>query len=359
MGRLTASDIVKFSRVLQVIYRPCDLNVFAEHLLPAVCSLVPADLVGYRRMSPLTAISHGRYLPREIQPDTALEQAFRRHAHEHPLLGRQRRRGHGSALKISDFWTVRQFHDRGLYQEVYRSLGIEDVMAIRLPTTPHGTVGLSFHRHARTFSERDRLLMDLLRPHVTQAHLNAAVITQMRDIVTANARVLETSGHAFIVLGCNWRIRVATLTARRQLRRYFEGNLRHDRLPAGLERWARSQHRALLSTDRVELARGPFTVEHAETRLTVRFISDSSRILLGLQEQQLSASLTSLQALGLTKREAEILRWVSDGKTNHDVATVLNTRSRTVAKHLERIFEKLGVETRTAATRIALTSQRA
>ena len=53
--------------------------------------------------------------------------------------------------------------------------------------------------------------------------------------------------------------------------------------------------------------------------------------------------------LGLTNRETEVLTWVAQGKTNEDTATILGTRSATIAKHLERIFRKLGVETRTAA----------
>ncbi len=51
----------------------------------------------------------------------------------------------------------------------------------------------------------------------------------------------------------------------------------------------------------------------------------------------------------LTPREVEVLTWVSQGKTNGEIAAILNSRPRTVGKHLERIFVKLGVETRTAA----------
>lgn len=58
--------------------------------------------------------------------------------------------------------------------------------------------------------------------------------------------------------------------------------------------------------------------------------------------------------LGLTAREAEILMWVSRGKTNRDIGTILDTSPRTVNKHLEHIFEKLGVGTRSAAVSVAL-----
>ena len=51
----------------------------------------------------------------------------------------------------------------------------------------------------------------------------------------------------------------------------------------------------------------------------------------------------------LTAREAEVLRWLSTGKTDRDIGDILAISRRTVHKHLQRIYEKLGVETRTAA----------
>jgi len=52
---------------------------------------------------------------------------------------------------------------------------------------------------------------------------------------------------------------------------------------------------------------------------------------------------------GLTRREAEVLAWVAEGKRNEETGVILGARPKTVGKHLERIFMKLGVETRTAA----------
>ncbi len=66
------------------------------------------------------------------------------------------------------------------------------------------------------------------------------------------------------------------------------------------------------------------------------------------------ASSESLESLGLTPREAEILLWVSRGKTNPEIATILGIGLTTVKKHLESTFAKLGVENRTAAAALAL-----
>lgn len=51
----------------------------------------------------------------------------------------------------------------------------------------------------------------------------------------------------------------------------------------------------------------------------------------------------------LTSREREVLQWLAAGKTDRDIACILGISPRTVQKHLQRMYEKLGVETRTAA----------
>ena len=66
------------------------------------------------------------------------------------------------------------------------------------------------------------------------------------------------------------------------------------------------------------------------------------------------SSYEPLQCLGLTPRAAEALLWVAQGKTNSDIATILGITESTVKKHLLEIFQKLGVETRSAATLRAL-----
>src|SRR3954471_5592009 len=66
------------------------------------------------------------------------------------------------------------------------------------------------------------------------------------------------------------------------------------------------------------------------------------------------SSTQPLLKLGLTPRATETLLWLSQGKTNPDIATILGITESTVKKHVQEIFEKLGVETRGAATVRAL-----
>jgi DNA-binding response OmpR family regulator len=76
-------------------------------------------------------------------------------------------------------------------------------------------------------------------------------------------------------------------------------------------------------------------------------------MLLLTQSQADDAALQRLREVALTPRETEVLSWLAKGKTNRDIADILGMSPRTVNKHLEHIFEKLGVETRSAATALA------
>jgi DNA-binding NarL/FixJ family response regulator len=70
-------------------------------------------------------------------------------------------------------------------------------------------------------------------------------------------------------------------------------------------------------------------------------------------------SLEALASLALTPREAEVLFWISQGKSNHDIAIILGAKTSTICKHVEHIFGKLNVENRTTAAVIALEMYRA
>ena len=77
-----------------------------------------------------------------------------------------------------------------------------------------------------------------------------------------------------------------------------------------------------------------------------------SMLLLTLSPAD-SPGAQRLRQVALTPRETEVLSWLAKGKTNRDIADILGMSPRTVNKHLEHVFEKLGVETRSAAAAIA------
>jgi DNA-binding response OmpR family regulator len=81
----------------------------------------------------------------------------------------------------------------------------------------------------------------------------------------------------------------------------------------------------------------------------------TDEFLLRLVEHNLARDRSRLsERFGLTAREAEVLLWIAGGKSNREIALILDLSPRTVNKHLEPVFEKLGVENRTAAAALAI-----
>ncbi|WP_067035048.1 response regulator transcription factor [Marinomonas gallaica] len=91
--------------------------------------------------------------------------------------------------------------------------------------------------------------------------------------------------------------------------------------------------------------------------LALKFIghTEQKEALVKLEDGNLPTGPERLKMeLALTERESHVLYWIANGKTNREVAEILEMSPRTVNKHLEQIFPKLGVENRTAAAGVAL-----
>jgi DNA-binding CsgD family transcriptional regulator len=76
--------------------------------------------------------------------------------------------------------------------------------------------------------------------------------------------------------------------------------------------------------------------------------------LMRLEYKTIDHGPKALRALGLTAREAEVLYWITEGKTNPEIAIILDASTDTVKKHAANLYAKLGVPTRTSAARCAL-----
>jgi len=177
------------------------------------------------------------------------------------------------------------------------------------------------------------------------AHLQTArLMNQARS-------ALDAFGNAVLaVTPQDGRIVWQTPLARQWMRQYF-GDDAEAATPAPLAGW--------LAT--LESAAQPLTIIRGTARLslTAADLRSSEQWMIVLREESDTARVQALMALfRLTQRESEVLHWVIQGKTNRDIGDILGMSPRTVNKHLEHVFEKLGVETRTAAATLATNKMR-
>jgi DNA-binding response OmpR family regulator/DNA-binding CsgD family transcriptional regulator len=197
--------------------------------------------------------------------------------------------------------------------------------------------------------------IDYVNKPIRTAEVLARIAVHMRQARHgAQARnALDAFGHAAITVRVrDGRLVWQTPLARSLLRQYLGDEL-HDRLPEPLAEWARSQADARLA------GREPVThaVSQGPRRLGFTLHEDTGdgEWLVVMKESSDAATVQSIgAAFRLTTREAEVLYWVVKGKTNRDIGDILGTSPRTVNKHLEHVFQKLGVETRTAAASLAM-----
>ena len=155
--------------------------------------------------------------------------AFDRHFHDHPLVRYHGYQGGNRTQRISDALPLSEFRRSPLYNDYYRRVRIDHAMALPIYVGEGLLVSFVLNRTRRDFTDRERALLDALRPHLSRIY----------------------------------------------------------------------------------------------KRLT--------------------------GANGLTVRESEVLRWVAAGKSDSQIAAILSLSPRTVQKHLQNIYDKLGVESRTAA----------
>src|SRR5262249_35971211 len=110
--------------------------------------------------------------------------------------------------------------------------------------------------------------------------------------------------------------------------------------------------------DHVPMPRKPLVIEGRQGRLVIRLLSGDGESCLVLERLRTAIPPAALESrFGLTAREAEILAWVAQGKSNAAVAGIVSAEPRTVEKHLERIYRKLGVDSRFAAIRAVAQGQ--
>jgi DNA-binding CsgD family transcriptional regulator len=183
---------------------------------------------------------------------------------------------------------------------------------------------------------------------------------------TQSAQVaLDASGRFLLAVDRNGRIQWCTPQAGRLLATALnagavpEGDeiveLAGLELPASARQWLQ----LCLSGERSEAPVYELPADNPAAPLQLSYVAHISgtEILLRLSDKHITRGAEALQQrFQLTAREAEVLLWITNGKSNREIAEILSLSPRTVNKHLEQIYAKLGVENRTAATSVAMRS---
>jgi DNA-binding CsgD family transcriptional regulator len=227
---------------------------------------------------------------------------------------------------MSDVITQRELNRNRFYDQYFRPWGIKYELKVRLPSSPpwHAQTFMFNRKAGGDFTKRDRLALELLTPHLSRLWHAARARRLLASTLEALEWAPETDSRGIVLVSPRRELEFASGPARRLLRTFFPP-APDGQLPTPLLDWLESE------------TADPLVCRTEAGRLIVRRTGEA----LVLEEKQ--------SGIELTAREREVLGWVARGKTNPQIAELLWLAPSTVRKHLENVYAKLGVSTRTAA----------
>jgi DNA-binding CsgD family transcriptional regulator len=206
------------------------------------------------------------------------------------------------------------------WQAEFDRWNLRDRMWIQIDGPPWA--GIVFDACDRSFGDRDRELARLLQPHLGEIWRNASVRRRLSAALSALDHERDTG---VLLLDAAGRVEYASGSAKRILTDHFDTPLRA--LPDGI-------------ADRRGDVDGRLLLAAGDPTIVVEASKDGSALLLSERPAGVAA---------LTARERDVMRCVEDGLSNTEIARKLWIQPTTVRKHLEHVFDKLGVRSRTAA----------
>jgi DNA-binding CsgD family transcriptional regulator len=303
--------------------------------LQGLAQLVPADVMTWDHVEITTGTVCHEAVPAEAEPPGAFA-AVVGDAAGHPLLAAHAAR-RCAALRLSEAVEPRRLSHSELYGDLLHRSGVEYGIAIGVRAGRREVVVAGLGRAEREFSERDRDVLDLVRPGLEDA-LRAA---EARGRLVRALAVNPPPGTAVALLDRYGDIEHSSLDAERWLAEHFGAPEHPGWLPRPVAGWLALPPRPAL----VSVRDG--------RRLTVHLLPGDPHALL-LEAEVTSFRRDALDRLGVTARETEVLRAATAMEDEADIAWELFLSLHAVRERLARLEAKLGVRTAAEAVALAL-----
>lgn len=335
--------------LLPQLYQLRDMAELPGVMLETISSVVPNIFATFNRLDLRAGTVTAAYFPAEWQPQMeAIMPEIHPHVHTHPIYRHVFETGDGSAHMTADFMSEEDWQ-KTPFSRALAPLGVQECLIICLQTSRQELIFIALNRAERTFTEQDRGMAEILRTHFRAAYENALAFTEVQALALLSTHAIERSPHGIVLIDTAGSVLHMSSHASELLDRYFpDVSTWKASLPPALLQWL--EHKLIAARLPAEMLQ----VEQAGAMLTVRAASANARTrILHLRESLPGRSAEHLCSLGLSPREAEVLQWAAEGKSNVEIATILEISHRTVEKHLETVFTKLGVTGRVPAILMA------
>ena len=342
---LGAADLVDVLALVERLGDCTDMDTFVTTAMRGLIEMIPSIDVSYNEMNPFAGRIFYDMWPRP--PEGFAEAAvpvFEKYMRQNPLISHMEATGDTRALMWSDFVTVDDMRRTDLHRGVFSRLGIDSQMAVTLPTPSGIVIGFAVNRGIEGFDERDRAVVNALRPHLVQAYR----AVQLRGSVAMLKEALSATGWSAALVDSDAQVlsitdgateALATVDVDMAVGGELPGRIRDPflRTVAGYDR----SEPAVLSS--------PIRLSGAGTGVDGWYVPSPVPPHVVLVRAADGDDGTALLELGLTQRELDVARALASGGTNAQLGERLGISEGTVRKHLERLYRVLEVDNRAAA----------
>ena len=341
---LESRDFHRLLEILPTIYEAGDLTPLPLKVLRLISALIPADSWSYEECNPLRGRTVGCTIP-AAQRETWGEhriRIFEKFVRTHPIFdhwlgeGKAGARGSG-AVSISDLSSIADWDNVPIYRELYHELDVEDQLGLLVAFPKPMMVAIAINRDRRSFTDRDRLILDLVQPHLQMAYRNADAFAALESAQAPRGR-----RGVITISSCLGTVEYAD-SAAALVASYFGGLRRSSRLPLVVSRWLG------------RIFRDPSTVRTVTRRgergiLVMRVFNQElgARLILLLEEHPYAVvPERGHPAIGaLPPRLRQTLQALLKGKSTKEIAAEMKLSFHTASEHISRLYRQLGVNSR-------------
>jgi len=317
----------------------CD---FFEHTLDVLSRYVPAAISTYAFTDLKTGVidqKRVRKQNRHMSQDDLAEVS--RLLQSHPFTTYYIRNMGGPVLATEDILSMQEWLQSETYNELHRPHGVVYDTSVRFYT---GSLCVIFaFVDTDPLSKKHVRLLNLIAPHLG---------TAFRSFSLQNKGLEERLPEHLILLNSAGTPRHLNPETEELLKTYFPHEKKRvgRHLPADVENWIQLQ----MASIKKGCAPDKFAVRNDCGALVFSMIPFAYGWILSINEVMAPSSVDVFMGMGLTRREAEVLSWVVQGKQNEDIGNIHRISKQTVRKHVENILHKLHCETRGAAAMLAM-----
>lgn len=344
---LSANQLNLLSEGIRELYSQFEPEAVKRSALDLIAQLIGVDIATVDQVED-GAVTLTTYPVVETARVNALCPIFATFLSEHPSMPAFQRRD-PEPVRLTDQVTMGKYRRTALYCEVYRPFGVLYQMGAMPPGEALKNTALTLHRRHGDFTEEDRTILGLLGNHFAQAYSNALAWSRQarhRDLLKQS---LSSQNQDTVLLNKKGQPRHLSSRCQGWLANYFPPKLAGEALPEPVRQWiqkSRTVRQQLGSVSRVP----PLKVTRPEGSLELRWLAhpDGDELLIFIEKQSLF-SPDALKPLGISARQAEVLHWMAEGKTDEEIGLILSVSAHTAHKHVQNVFKKLGVSNRATA----------